>query len=711
MTYVPIPQQTGVFKDDTPLAAEGFFIDGDKIRFVRGKAQTVGGWEKASDTAFAGLCRGLNSWRDNNGLAYAGIGTHSGFYAYFDGVIYDITPIVSRGRLANPFSTVIATTEVTVAHTAHGRAVGDRVNFDNATPVGGLTIDGDYTVATVVDANTYTITAASAATSSAGPGGGTVDYAYYLATGLMDSLGGAGYGTGGWGVGTYGGSSTTVYYARTWSQDNWGQNLLANPRGGGLYEWSPMFTQTELVTAGDFASSAPWSYGTGWSWTGSAAAGTGPSAGDLSQAIVLTGAAWNILEFDLTRTAGTLQPKLGTTALGGALSASAHIKQVFFTGTGNLILSKDAAFSGSVDNVSVKQLINLNIVTNAPAQNTCMVVTPERIVMVGGTIDSQTNLFNPLHVRWSDQDYNLAQGLPGNQIWTATATNQAGFYTLAQGGRIVGMRNGTGEVLIWTDDGLYAARYVPDPNIVYSFRLVGVGCGLIGPNAVAVLGGIAYWMSPAGEFYRYAGGAPEPLQSTIRRDVFDHLAQVQGDKVYAFANAAFGEVWWLYPDARDGNECSRYALYDVAQNVWAPGTFDRTAWLDAGPLPYPVAASSTGAFYFQEKGDSADGAAFSWRLTTGAINIGDGHTLFQVNGFIPDFEDLQGGLTVGFNSYLYPTLAPVTHGPYGVTASSAKVDLIAIAREATLDFTGNAAPAFMRLGALRMDIFDTGQLY
>ena len=713
MSFIEIPLTAGVFKDDTPLAAKGFFVDVDKGRFVRGRFQTISGWEAAADTDevhFTGICRGVAAWKDNTGLRYAALGTSNAVTVMFDAVFYDITPIGSRGQLTNPFTTTLSSTSVNVDHASHGRAIGDRVNFDNATAVGGITIDGDYTVATAAT-NSYTITATTAATSGAGPGGGTVDYAYYIATGLIDSLGGSGYGTGGWGVGAYGISSAPSYAARTWSLDSWGQNLLASPRDGGIYEWSPMFTNVNLVTNGDFATgSAPWTYGTGWSWTGSAAAGTGPSAGNLTTTITLNPSAYFLLEADVTRTAGSVDFKIGNTVIGSAAS-SQHVKATFYTGTGSLAFSNPGTFAGRVDNISVKQLLNLSLLPNAPTQNACMLVTPERIVMVGGTIDSLSGLYNPLHVRWSDQDYNEAAALPGNQIWTAAATNQAGFYTLSKGGRVVGMKNGNSEVLVWTDDALYAARYVPDPNIVYSFRLVGQGCGLIGANAVAVLAGVAYWISSAGQFYRYAGGAPELLESTCARDVFSHLAAVQGDKVYASAVSAQQEIWWFYPDNRDGNECSRYIIYDVGDNCWVPGTFDRTAYLDAGIFQYPLAFSSAGYVYFQEKGQSADGTAMSWLASTGVVPIGNGNTLFGLRTVVPDFASLVGGMTLTIHMFKEPNDTPIVYGPYSITAGSTKIDLgpsFPTGKFAQFFYAGTAAPAFARQGVMQVDIYDTG---
>src|SRR5262249_31359258 len=66
---------------------------------------------------------------------------------------------------------------------------------------------------------------------------------YFIAIGPLAS--GAGFGLGGFGSGGFGtgvvpstlsGISIT---ALDWTQDNWGEIILSNPRGGGIYFWQP----------------------------------------------------------------------------------------------------------------------------------------------------------------------------------------------------------------------------------------------------------------------------------------------------------------------------------------------------------------------------------------------------------------------------------------------------------------------------------------
>lgn len=85
-------------------------------------------------------------------------------------------------------------------------------------------------------------------------GGALVDItpASGFTAGAVDGAGSAGYGTGQYGIGLFGLPSNTTYYALTWSLDTYGKNLIANPRGQGLFRW-----QNSLVTPAALVSQAP----------------------------------------------------------------------------------------------------------------------------------------------------------------------------------------------------------------------------------------------------------------------------------------------------------------------------------------------------------------------------------------------------------------------------------------------------------------------
>ena len=78
----------------------------------------------------------------------------------------------------SPFvATTSGSTTVTFHHTAHGLAVGDTVSITGSTSVGGIpstTLNKTHTVASVPNANSFTVTVATAATSTAVDGGAYV---------------------------------------------------------------------------------------------------------------------------------------------------------------------------------------------------------------------------------------------------------------------------------------------------------------------------------------------------------------------------------------------------------------------------------------------------------------------------------------------------------------------------------------------------------
>jgi len=155
------------------------------------------------------------------------------------------TATVASGGSVPVFDTTSSSPIVQVTLTAHGLAVGNDFTFPIATSAGGLTILGTYQVQSVPTANTFTISAASGATSTAtvSMNSGNAEFLYYI--NLGPPAPGAGYGLGAYGAGGYGtgivpsSQTGTPITATNWSQDNWGEILLACPRGGGVYYWPP----------------------------------------------------------------------------------------------------------------------------------------------------------------------------------------------------------------------------------------------------------------------------------------------------------------------------------------------------------------------------------------------------------------------------------------------------------------------------------------
>ena len=238
MTLKKLQLRPGVSKENTPYASENGWYSCDKVRFRQGTPEKIGGWYRATDQSFQGICRALFNWVTLSGIKYTAIGTHLKYYVSDISTIADITPLRTTVTLgSNPFATTSGSAVVVVTHTSHGAGVNDFVTYSGATAFNGLTINGEYQITEVVDANSYKITAASIASGTGSGGGAAVSAAYQLPVGAPINSPSFGWSTGEWGEGGWGVVGSSVTEARLWSQFNFGEDLIFNPRYGGIYYW------------------------------------------------------------------------------------------------------------------------------------------------------------------------------------------------------------------------------------------------------------------------------------------------------------------------------------------------------------------------------------------------------------------------------------------------------------------------------------------
>lgn len=237
MTLKKLTLKPGVNRENTRYTNENGWYVSDKVRFRQGTPEKIGGWARISDETFQGVCRALFNWATLSGAVYLAVGTNLKYYVEYSSIYYDITPLRKTSTVVDPFTTVDTETAVNVYDVANGASVGDFVTFSGATAVGGLTLNGEYRIVSIVDADNYTITAASAATSSA-TGGGTVTMKYQISPGNEFAQPYQGWGAGGWGDGTWGVGTTSTQPMRLWSQANFGEDLIFAPYKGAIYYWS-----------------------------------------------------------------------------------------------------------------------------------------------------------------------------------------------------------------------------------------------------------------------------------------------------------------------------------------------------------------------------------------------------------------------------------------------------------------------------------------
>ena len=239
MPLTKIQFAPGIDKQNTEYGAEGRWTDSDMVRFRYGLPEKIGGWAKLISETLIGVVRDMHAWSDLNGIRYMALGTDRKLYVYSEGAAYDITPVRrTSGSLTNPFTTVNASSIVTVTDAGHGAQAGDFVTFSGASTVNGLDMNKEFEITTYVDANTYKVTYTGSTASGAGSGGGSSVVATYdISIGLANSAYGYGWGTGTWNTGTWNtprSTSTVTIDGRQWSFDNFGEDLIATVSEGGI---------------------------------------------------------------------------------------------------------------------------------------------------------------------------------------------------------------------------------------------------------------------------------------------------------------------------------------------------------------------------------------------------------------------------------------------------------------------------------------------
>lgn len=230
----------GIVTDLTETDAVGRYIDSEWVRWRDGLPEKIAGYERLSLVGgpIIGEVRGVHDWVSIDGQSWVAIGTAQKLYLINGLQLYDITPVRRTVSRTDPLETSSGSPIVTVTDATHGAQAGDRVRLDGASAVGGLTLDGEYVITAILDADRYTVTAASNASSSA-TGGGVISFSYDIPIGLEDAADVQGWGTGNWGAGNWGqGSGGGIRRPpRTWSLVNFGEDLLASFRSGPMYYW------------------------------------------------------------------------------------------------------------------------------------------------------------------------------------------------------------------------------------------------------------------------------------------------------------------------------------------------------------------------------------------------------------------------------------------------------------------------------------------
>ena len=253
----------GIDKQDTTSGAEQRWVDSDNVRFRYGLPEKVSGWASLVTDTIVGVARREFAFVDLAGNRYVAIGTDKFLIIYFEGQLYDITPL--KTTLA---SATIATTDTSAVcnittGTNHNLAAGDIILIDNVTlPAGTGYLDSDFEnklfqVTGIVSATEFTITQSTAATATVATGG-SIDIKPYEQVGPAEQSYGYGWGIDTWGSGAWGeaaSASDVSLEPGLWSLSNFGQVLVATIANGKTFTWNAgdaarLTTRASTTTSG-----------------------------------------------------------------------------------------------------------------------------------------------------------------------------------------------------------------------------------------------------------------------------------------------------------------------------------------------------------------------------------------------------------------------------------------------------------------------------
>ena len=708
----------GLDKQSSDTGAEGKWVNADYTRFRYGFPEKVGGWEQLVNSNLIGAGRDQHTWVDLAGNKYAAIGTNKCLYIYFEGAVYDITPLDSSREQASATFTFDGTTTVTITtSTAHGAEVGDIILLDAVSLPGGTGLsDSDFEdklfeVQSVPSSTTFTITSSSS--GSAASGGSTTVKFYYVIGPVKQTYG---YG---WGTNTWGGQNNPTTNSTL-------NGALLNDSAGtggvgtsitlasttGFSSSGTILVDSELITYTGVSGSDLTGISRGTNGTSTAAHSNGATVYDAtnwvgwgsastSSNIVIEPGQWRLINY------------------GENLIALIHNKRIF-------------QWEPSIPNLQVRAVAVSG--TEVPTASRDLVLsTPDRhLVCIGTetTLQSSTTQ-DDMFVRWSDQN--------STTTWTPTKNNTAGSQRLTDGSKLMGGIVGKTAVYLWTDTAMYTMKFI-GPPLTFGFTQVGTNCGMSSQHAAAEVDGIAYWMGPTG-FYRYNGGRVELMPCLVEDYVFEDINTNANQQIHVAVNALFGEITWFYPssgsDYVDRSVTFNYMESNPQNQIWTTSSLARSTWKIEGVFSKPYATefkSGVTPTYPTVLGVS-NGASYYWKQETGTNEVfydgtknaiaayvesgdydisrqeglqGQGEFMMRVSRIIPDFGSQTGDAKVYLNSKAFPSSAAVSTS-YVVTTSTTQVFTRKRARQIALKVGNVGTDESWRMGTFRLDIHAGGR--
>jgi hypothetical protein len=610
----------GVNRENTNYAGEGGYYDGDKIRFRSGYPEKIGGWDQVTPFQFLGVCRIMWNWITTSGANYLGVGTNLKYYIESGGGYSDITPIrltvnpmlgPQPPATGDPFATAFSTLDGGISSTQTSIVVTSGTSFP---PNGGFLMIGAEQISyaaksgntlsgltrgingTTADAHLTGADVGCATITVTDDANGVFDDDFVTFSGATGPVGGI--------AATSINKEQQVFYVI--DPDSYTFNATDS---SGNYVFS-----TSATAGGGSTAIAVYQFNTGLDVFVN---GTGWGAGAWSRDTWGSGTTVTVGSQLLLWTNDNYGDDLVIAQRGGPIA--------YWDSSAGLTTRAVELGALSTTNGFAGQFV-------PKATNEVLASSIQRFIVALGAnpydpLNANT-AFDPMLVRWSDQENPFE--------WVPAVTNQSGEFRLSKGSFIVTGTPTRQENLIWTDSALYSMKYL-GPPYVWGFDMMADNLSVMSPNSVVVANDVAYWMG-VDKFYAY-NGRVETLPCDLRQFVFTSLNRDQAYQVFAGHNEGFNEVWWFFC-SNGSTTVNRYVVYNYLDRVWYYGNMSRTAWLDSGVRPHPMAASYTNRILYHEIGtdDLETGTAlpiYSY-IQTSDFDIGDGHNFGFMWRMLPD---------------------------------------------------------------------------
>jgi hypothetical protein len=721
----------GIDKQDTTSGAENRWVDCDNTRFRYGLPEKVGGWSSLVTDTIVSVARKEFAFVDLEGNRYVAIGTDKFLLIYFEGQLYDVTPVKSTISSV-VMSAVDATKEVSLTFSsAHNLQSGDIILLDNVTVPSGIGLtdaafeDKLFQVTKVTSSLIAIVTGTQTTTGAAG--GGACSVVPYEPVGPAAQS----YGYG-WGISEWDGIVSSAL-----------QNTLNGTLGDNTSGTSgsniALTSATGFPTAGRIQIGTELISYTGVSTnnlTGITRAVDGSTRAAHSSGAVVTNAA-DFVDWGEASSASevSLEPGLWSLSnFGQVLVGTIANGKTFTWNAGDAArLTTRASTTTSGFSTSANPTATRVTLVSPTTRHLIHLGTETTI----GDTATQDNMF----IRFSDQE--------DINDYTPTAINSAGSQRLQDGTKIIGALKAKESILVWTDNALYTMKFIGSP-FTFGFEQVGTNCGLIGKNAAVEIDGAAFWMSPNG-FFMF-DGTVKSLPCSVEDYVYDQADTTKGQQICAGLNNQFTEVVWYYPSTNSAYN-DQYVVFNYGEamkgGVWYIGTEARTSWIDSTVYPKPFAtkfnASASGSFpevigedglgqttlFEHEIGTDQVNADGSTTTVTSFVKSYDfdiqskqqdaqgkstgpgisGEIFLAMRRFVPDFKDLQGNAKVTLAVKRYPQQSDTTTSlsPFTINSSTDKKDTRARGRFVNIKIENTDVSESWRFGTLRIDIQPDGR--